>query len=93
MPPSFFKTVKPRGFQYTPRYYDPRAEELKNIVAQGGIEGKLNVKVDHIVSFRGERLHRGTFRNGLANRSKNTNIRFFLILTVLLLLVYYLIFF
>ncbi len=27
--PSFFKQNKPRGFNYTPRYYDPKREELE----------------------------------------------------------------
>lgn len=27
--PSFFKQNKPRGFNYTPRYYDPVKEELE----------------------------------------------------------------
>jgi cobalamin biosynthesis Mg chelatase CobN len=27
--PSFFKQNKPRGFNYTPRYYDPAREELE----------------------------------------------------------------
>ena len=27
--PSFFKQTKPRGFNYTPRYYDPVKEELE----------------------------------------------------------------
>lgn len=27
--PSFFKQTKPRGFNYTPRYYDPAKEELE----------------------------------------------------------------
>lgn len=27
--PSFFKQNKPRGFNYTPRYYDPAKEELE----------------------------------------------------------------
>ena len=25
--PSFFKQIKPRGFSYVPRYYDPQKEE------------------------------------------------------------------
>lgn len=27
--PSFFKQTKPRGFNYTPRYYDPAKEEME----------------------------------------------------------------
>lgn len=42
--PSFFKQNKPRGFNYTPRYYDPKREELEErlraIGREQGAEGK-----------------------------------------------------
>jgi cytochrome c-type biogenesis protein CcmH/NrfG len=37
---SFFKTPKPRKFEYKPRFYDPKKEELEQLKAKyGPIEG------------------------------------------------------
>jgi hypothetical protein len=34
--PNFFKQNKPRGFNYSPRYYDPKKEEREaRLMAQG----------------------------------------------------------
>ncbi len=42
--PSFFKQNRPKGYNYTPRYYNPereaREERIRNIKAEMGIEGE-----------------------------------------------------
>lgn len=37
-----FKTPKPKGFKYTPRYYDPKKEALERRKAELGIDSKLS---------------------------------------------------
>lgn len=37
-----FKTPKPKSFKYTPRYYDPKKEELEKRKASLGIESTLS---------------------------------------------------
>ncbi len=37
--PNFFKQTKPRGFNYTPRYYDPKKEEWEARRAMSGEQG------------------------------------------------------
>ncbi len=38
---AFFKTQKPRRFEYKPRFYDPKKEELEQLKAKyGSIEGE-----------------------------------------------------
>lgn len=37
-----FKTPKPKGFKYIPRYYDPKKEELERRKAELGIDSKLS---------------------------------------------------
>ncbi len=37
-----FKTPKPKSFNYTPRYYDPKKEELEKKKAAMGIESELS---------------------------------------------------
>lgn len=38
---SFFKTPKPRRYEYKPRFYDPKKEELEQLKAKyGPIEGE-----------------------------------------------------
>jgi uncharacterized membrane protein YraQ (UPF0718 family) len=37
-----FKTPKPKSFNYTPRYYDPKKEELEKRKAALGVENSLS---------------------------------------------------
>ncbi|MBP1629526.1 MAG: hypothetical protein H6Q15_419 [Bacteroidetes bacterium] len=38
---AFFKTRKPRQFEYKPRFYDPQKEELENLKKKyGEVEGE-----------------------------------------------------
>lgn len=44
--PNFFKQNKPRGFNYTPRYYDPKKEERearRTMSGEPGVESREHV--------------------------------------------------
>jgi hypothetical protein len=89
--PSFFKTQQPRSFNFMPRYYNERKEKLQERVKN--IELELGVKKTDI-NYKSS-IGRGSMRGYIdKNRSirKKSNIRLFIILGSLLLLVYLLLY-
>ena len=90
--PSFFRTPKPKPFNYIPRYYDEHKEELEERIRN--IEREMGVK-------EGE-LYRPTIRKGQMSNyfrrkqkrmQKHSNIRLVIIILILLLISYFLFFF
>lgn len=47
---AFFKTGKPRQFEYKPRFYDPKKEELEQLKAKYG--DKEGESYDRRINFR-----------------------------------------
>ena len=90
--PSFFKINKNKKFNFIPRYYDPRKEDLEERIRS--VEREMGVK-------EGE-AYRPTIRKGQMtnyfNRKKRkaqkqSNIRLIIILLALFLISYFLFFF
>ena len=90
--PSFFKINKNRKYNFIPRYYDPRKEDLEERIRS--IEREMGVK-------EGE-AYRPTIRKGQMSNyfnwkkrktQKQSNIRLIIILVVLFFISYFLFFF
>ena len=94
--PSLFKTGRysePRRFEYKPRFYDKRKEELekrrKDIEREVAREKRLSET--HKEEFR-ERITETWSRRRIRRQQANSNIRLVVILAALALLAYYLYF-
>jgi cytochrome c-type biogenesis protein CcmH/NrfG len=82
----FFKTAKPKQFEYRPRYYDQKKEELENRRKELDKTGE-----GATASFRSEIKRRWRFKDRKVNqRSKQMNTLVYLIILAILI---YLIFF
>jgi len=90
--PSFFRTPKPKSFNYIPRYYDEQKEDLEERIR--------NIEMDMGVN-KGE-AYRPTIRKGQMSNyfrrkqkrvQKQSNIRLVIIILLLLIISYFLFFF
>jgi hypothetical protein len=85
---TFFKTQRPREFNYIPRYYDKQKEEAED--RRKRIENELGIKekngYQHSIS-RGSMQRRMQVKR---KTSRSSTIRLLLITGILVLLVYYL---
>jgi len=93
---NFFKLYKPREYGYRPIYYDPKKEAAKERLKQKEAESKLNEGADDD-GFKTS-IKRGTFREMAQRNSKTrmeevrkSNMRLIIIISILLLIVYFLI--
>lgn len=87
---TFFKTTKPKGFNYKPIYYNERQEEMKEREAHIKKELGLNENETPFVPNI-----KGRFRSKNLNRysqSRQSTARFLIILFVLLLIAYFVFF-
>lgn len=87
--PGFFKTYRPRQFNYSPLYYDKRKDELeeriRKIETEYGAE-HMDVKVG---------ITRGSMRRGHVDRvraNRASTIKVLIIAAILMLIAYYLIY-
>lgn len=95
----FFKLFKNKSFNYTPRYYDERKEELEKRIAQ--IKKEMGVTEDsekakeiekaYSVDIKGKM--RSRFRPRRRAESRKSTIRLLLILAALMFLAWYLIYY
>lgn len=95
----FFKLFKNKSFNYTPRYYDERKEELAKRIAQ--IKKEMGVTDDsekakviekaYSVDIKGKM--RSRFRPARRSESRKSTIRLLLILLVLMAISYYVFYF
>jgi hypothetical protein len=81
---SFLRTRRPRRFNYTPRYYDPRKEALGDLVERVKAEKEGKIPTRHEIRF--ERKH------GVHQRQRASNIRL-LVIVILLSIVSIIIFY
>ncbi len=92
--PGLFKQYKPKGFNMTPRYYDPekekREERVKRIKLELGIKDDVEGK-DYVPS-----IQRGSMSNYFRQKSrkvqKYTLIRTIVIIMILGLIAYFIIY-
>ena len=90
--PSFFRTPKPKPFNYIPRYYDEQKEDLEERIRNIEVEMGVN---------KGEayrpRIRKGQMSNYYRRKQKRvqkqSNIRLVVIILILLLISYFLFFF
>lgn len=90
----FFKTTKPKQFNYTPRYYDPDKEALKEREQQIKQEMGLTDGDDtpRVSLIKGQM--RRQFEQNRRSRAKGkSTLRLIVIIAVLLLLVYFMIYY
>jgi hypothetical protein len=91
----FFKLFKNKSFNYTPRYYDERKEELEKRIAQ--IKKEMGVTDDsekakviekaYSVDIKGKM--RSRFRPARRSDSRKSSIRLLIILIVLMAISYF----
>lgn len=90
----FPKTNKPREWDYRPIYYDP--EQVERRERLNALQQERNERKGQVESGRGHGLRHGAFRDA-AQRNKTprmtaarqTKIRFWLVLLILLLFIFY----
>jgi len=84
---SFNKRIKHRRFDYTPRYYDPEKEALKERIEQySGDQGDLNKAKSRIKSGLRQKYRADqSYKKALQRKS---NVRLIMIILILLFLSY-----
>ncbi|MCF8223301.1 MAG: hypothetical protein K9J25_09150 [Bacteroidales bacterium] len=87
--PSFFKQFRPRGFNYTPMYYDPKKEEMEE--RERRIKAEMGIKDDTGKEYV-PRITRGSmsnyFKQNKTRVQRYTLIRLIVIALVLFLIAY-----
>ncbi len=84
---TFFKTPKPKGFKYTPIYYNEQKEEMKEREARMRKElGLTDAETPFVPSIKGRFK---SSRMKKYSQSRQSTVRFVIILVLLLLVVYY----
>jgi len=90
--PSFFRTQKPKPFNYVPRYYDEQKEQLDERIQD--IEREMGVKDGK--AYR-PTIRKGQMGNYFRMKQRKTqqqsNIRLIIIIIILCLISYYLFFY
>lgn len=93
--PRFFRTYKPKQFNFIPRFYDERKEELQNRIKNIEAEmGKSLQTPDEKQIYRPQ-IERGSMRRKYIEQKKierSSTIRVLVIVAILLALAYYLIY-
>ena len=92
--PVFFKLQKHKRFNFVPRYYDERKEELKKKVEKINqeIEKVENSNVStYVPNIKGQ--FRRYYRRSSSKSKQHSNIRLIIIIIVLFLIAYYLLFY
>ena len=95
--PNFFKQNKPRGFNYSPRYYDPKKEEREARRAMSGEQGaESGEQGEHSAPYR-SRIMRGSMKNYFPRQreriERHNMIRLIVIVLILVLITYFYLFF
>jgi len=86
---SLFKPAKPRQFEYTPRYWDPRKEALDERIRR--IEAEIAAEKGQPVDYHGTTLRKGFLREAGTIRKKHqrsSSLRLLIILVFLLYIAY-----
>lgn len=98
--PNFFKQNKPRGFNYTPRFYDPKKEEREVRRSVGGEQGARSMEqgagsMEHgaeSAPYR-SRIMRGSMKNYFPRQrervERHNMIRLIVIVLILILITYF----
>ena len=90
--PSFFRTHKPKQFNYIPRYYDEQKEQLEERIRD--IEREMCVKDGkaYIPTIRKGQMG-NYFRRKQRKTQQQSTIRLIIIIIILCLISYYLFFY
>ena len=83
----FFKNQKPKQFHYRPLYYDERKERLEQIKARAEAEKNVSKNTNLQAGFLTERRNNSRLRR--PTFEKKSNLRFLLILSLILGLFYF----
>ena len=83
---TFFRTSKPKPFEYKPLYYDAEKEEREQRKKELGLDDSS----DHKSFYRGELQRK--WRRGKSDQKKTTRMRTTIYLAILLFAVYYIFF-
>ena len=95
--PNFFKQNKPRGFNYSPRYYDPKKEEREARRAMSGEQGaESREQGAHSTAYRST-IMRGSMKNYFPRQreriERHNMIRLIVIVLILVLITYFFLYF
>ncbi|MBN4061609.1 MAG: hypothetical protein COA57_09155 [Flavobacteriales bacterium] len=82
-----FKTPKPKEFEYKPRFYDERKEDLKTRMKL--IKTEVRMEKDEQSDLR-TRIHKRWDRDYKQQRNRQSNLRIFFIAALLTIVAYYL---
>ncbi|MFO8022526.1 MAG: hypothetical protein R6U65_08665 [Perlabentimonas sp.] len=90
---SFFRTPSPKQFKYTPIFYDPQKDALKEREKQIRQEmGMADENSPRVSLIKGQM--RGQYERKIKGRSKSkSNLRLVVIFIVLCLIAYYLLYY
>jgi hypothetical protein len=91
--PNLFKQNKPRGFNYTPRFYDPKKEEREARRAMSGEQdAESSGQAAGSTPYR-SRIVRGSMKNYFPRKrekaEKNNMIRLIVIALILIIITYF----
>lgn len=90
--PSFFRTHKPKPFNYIPRYYDEQKEQLEERIRD--IEREMGVKDGKAYRLTIRKGHMGNyFKRKQRKTQQQSTIRLIIIIIILCLISYYLFFY
>ncbi len=87
---SFFKTRKNKTFNFQPRFYDERKEEMEKRYAQKKAE--LNQKDSSSISYQRNFKEQWRTNKKTSNFSKKSNLRLVVILVILFAIAYYILY-
>jgi cytochrome c-type biogenesis protein CcmH/NrfG len=90
---TFFKTPKPKRFDYAPQYYDARKEALREREKQIKQEmGEADEDAPRVSLIRGQ-MRRQYEQKTSGRANKGTGLRLVVIFVILCLLAYYLLYY
>lgn len=90
---TFFKTPKPRAFDYTPRYYDARKEALREREKQIKQEMGVTDENEPRVSLIKGQMRRQYEMKKQGRMNRGSGMRLVVIFALLCLLAYYLLYY
>ncbi|MFA6128731.1 MAG: hypothetical protein WC699_15635 [Bacteroidales bacterium] len=71
---ALFRTEKPKPFTFTPRFYDPRKEDLENRIGEIKKEMEENTEGQYVPNIRGQMRKRHDALYGVSPKQKNSLI-------------------
>jgi cytochrome c-type biogenesis protein CcmH/NrfG len=84
----FFKTQKPKQFEYEPRYYDPQKEAIEQRRREMGLSDQQT----HQEQLRARMRFEWERRKDMRKRKRNNNIRLLVFIALIIILLSFIIY-